>query len=102
MDVEPGPGGLADGGEQVRALGREPCPRLVRGPGPVCNDPGGGWGERDGIAVRFHHPRSGIRRVQVVVEQPADRRVPVRRVTHEGGWFSALPQFWTGLTYELG
>jgi hypothetical protein len=72
VGVEPGGGGVVDGGQQRGVLGGEPVEGLLVVCGVFRGDPGLGWGEGDRVPVRGQQQGCGVGGVQVVVEDPVD------------------------------
>src|SRR5262249_46203001 len=68
MGVEPGRGGLVDGGQQHGVLNGEPVQGLLVVGGLLWGDVGCGRGEGDRVPGRVQQPVGGVRGVQVVVE----------------------------------
>src|SRR5262249_53843860 len=68
VGVEPGHGGLVDGGQQHGVLQREPVQGLLVVGGVLRGDVGCGRGEGDRVRGRVQQSVGGVRGVQVVVE----------------------------------
>src|SRR5215469_16033169 len=77
MCAEPGSGGTVDGGPQRRVFCSEPAECVLGGGELVHDDPRLCRAQREWIKIRRHHRRGAVPGVQIVVQHPADGRVPV-------------------------
>jgi len=75
--TETGAGGGLDRGEQPGLLRVEPVPRVLRGGELDDRHAGLGRCEDDRVPVRVAHRSGGVRGVEVVVERPVHRGMPV-------------------------